>query len=160
MLPRTLLIAGVTAFMLAATGLAPAKAAKLSGDGLVRLESKNSVDETVARAKSKVALLGVMLFNDIDQAALAKGAGTTLNPSHLILFGNPPLGIQFLTAEPFSGIDWPVRMLVLQDSAGKVWIAYTDFAWIAKRHGIKNRDAQLKMASAVAGMIAAYAAGP
>jgi hypothetical protein len=30
-----------------------------------------------------------------------------------------------------------------------VWTAYTDFAWIARRHGIKDREAQFKMAATV-----------
>ncbi len=30
-----------------------------------------------------------------------------------------------------------------------MWVAYTDFAWIAKRHGITNRDKEFKMASEV-----------
>jgi hypothetical protein len=38
---------------------------------------------------------------------------------------------------------------VTQDSAGAVWTIYTDFAWIAARHGIVNRGDQFKMASTV-----------
>jgi hypothetical protein len=40
-----------------------------------------------------------------------------------------------------------VRLLVIQDGAGAVWTVYTDFAWIAARHGIVNRAEQFKMAS-------------
>jgi hypothetical protein len=32
---------------------------------------------------------------------------------------------------------------------GQVWAAYTDFAWIAHRHGIKDRDAQFATATGV-----------
>jgi len=38
---------------------------------------------------------------------------------------------------------------VTQDSSGAVWTVYTDFAWIAARHGIVNRADQFKMASVV-----------
>ena len=55
------------------------------------------------------------------------------------MFGNPPLGTQFMTSNPNAGLDWPVRLLVIQDNAGAVWTVYTDFAWIAARHGIVNR---------------------
>ena len=67
----------------------------------------------------------------------------------LLVFGNPPLGTQFLTSNPLSGLDWPVRLLVFQDAQGQVWTAYTDFTWIAHRHGIVDRDEQFKMASMV-----------
>jgi len=48
-----------------------------------------------------------------------------------------------------AGLDWPVRLLVTQVNTGAVWTVYTDFAWIAARHGIVNRTDQLKMASMV-----------
>ena len=88
-------------------------------------------------------------FSEIDQSKLAADAGIKLNPSTLLVFGNPPLGTQFMTANPNAGLDWPVRLLVIQDSAGAVWTVYTDFAWIAARHGIVNRGDQFKMASMV-----------
>jgi uncharacterized protein (DUF302 family) len=74
-----------------------------------------------------------------------------------LIFGNPPLGIQFLTASPYAGLDWPVRMVVFQDAAGQVWIAYSDFDYIARRHHIADRAAQFKIASEVAASIAASA---
>ena len=94
-----------------------------------------------------------MFFSEIDQSKLAAGAGIMLQPSVLLTFGNPPLGTQFLTANPNAGLDWPVRLLVFENQKGEVWTAYTDFAWIARRHGIKDRDAQFKMASGVAASI-------
>ena len=58
-----------------------------------------------------------------------------------------------MTANPQAGLDWPVRLLVYRDASGAVWTAYTDFAWIAKRHGVQSRDAQFHMASEVAASI-------
>lgn len=117
--------------------------------GLVKVRSAYSMDETIARIRKDIADKGIMFFSAVDQAQLAAGAGIKLNPSTLLTFGNPPLGAQFLTSNPFSGLDWPVRVLVLQDDSGAVWAAYTDFAWIAKRHGITNREPQFAMASGV-----------
>ena len=118
-------------------------------DGIVRVKSAYSVDETVQRLKSDIAAKGIKFFDAIDQSKLGEAAGIKLAPSTLLVFGNPPLGIQFLTANPNAGLDWPVRLLVTQDAEGQVWTAYTDFAWIARRHGITSRDAQFKMASEV-----------
>lgn len=128
--------------------------------GIIRVKSAYSESETIARIEKSVADKGIRFFNDIDQSALAAGAGITLRPSHLLMFGNPPLGIKFLTSNPYAGLDWPVRMLVTEDSAGQVWIAYTDFAWIARRHAITDRDADFKMASQVAASVAASAENP
>ncbi|HTL64220.1 MAG TPA: DUF302 domain-containing protein [Pseudolabrys sp.] len=120
-----------------------------SNDGIVRVKSSYGFQETIARLKKDIAAKGIRFFNEIDQTELAAGAGIKLNPSTLLVFGNPPLGTQFMTANPNAGLDWPVRLLVIQDSAGAVWTVYTDFAWIAARHGIVNRTEQFKMASMV-----------
>jgi uncharacterized protein (DUF302 family) len=118
-------------------------------DGLIKVKSAYGIDETVARLKSDIAAKGIMFFSAIDQSQLAAGAGIPLRPSTLLIFGNPPLGTQFMTSNPYSGLDWPVRLLVIQDEKGDVWAAYTDFAWIARRHGIHDREQQFGMASAV-----------
>ena len=120
-----------------------------SNDGVVRVKSSYNFQETIARLKKDIAAKGIRFFSEIDQTELAAEAGIKLNPSTLLVFGNPPLGTQFITANPNAGLDWPVRLLVTQDSAGAVWTVYTDFAWIAARHGIVNRTEQFKMASMV-----------
>lgn len=120
-----------------------------SNDGIVRVKSSYNFQETVARLKKDIAAKGIRFFSEIDQTDLAAEAGIQLNPSTLLVFGNPPLGTQFITANPNAGLDWPVRLLVIQDSTGAVWTVYTDFAWIAARHGIVNRTEQFKMASMV-----------
>jgi uncharacterized protein (DUF302 family) len=120
-----------------------------SDDGIVRVKSAYDFQETIARLKADIAGKGIKFFSEIDQSKLAADAGIKLNPSTLLVFGNPPLGTQFMTSNPNSGLDWPVRLLVIQDTGGAVWAVYTDFVWIAARHGITDRDDQFKMAAMV-----------
>ena len=120
-----------------------------SGNGVVVLESAYSLEETISRVKADIADKGIMFFMDIDQSKLAAGADIELNPSRLLIFGNPPLGIQFLTSNPVSGLDWPVRLLVYENADGAVEMAYNDFTWVAHRHGITDRDPQFQMATMV-----------
>ena len=133
------------ALMLLPSG--PARAA--DDDGIVRIKSAYSMPETIKRIKKDVADKGIMFFSEIDQSKLAADAGVSLRPSTLIVFGNPPLGTLFLTSNPSAGLDWPVRVLVYQDEKGDVWVNYTDFMWIAHRHGIIDRDDAFKKASEV-----------
>ena len=127
--------------------------AQAANDGVVKLKSAYSMPETIERMKKDIADKGIKFFDEIDQAKLAADAGITLLPSTLLIFGNPPLGTLFIPADPDAGLDWPVRVLVYQDAKGDVWVAYTDFAWIRKRHGIGSRDKEFKMASEVIGSI-------
>jgi uncharacterized protein (DUF302 family) len=144
---KFLRLSGVTAAALAVAAQAEAKAK--TGDGVVRVKSAYDFQETIERLKKDIAAKGIRFFSEIDQSKLAGEAGIKLNPSTLLVFGNPPLGTQFMTSNPNAGLDWPVRLLVIQDNAGAVWTVYTDFAWIAARHGIVNRADQFKMATMV-----------
>lgn len=130
-----------------------------AGDGVVRVKSVYDFNKTIELLKKDVADKGIMFFDAIDQSKLAANAGIQLRPSTLLVFGNPPLGIQFLTANPNAGLDWPVRLLVTQDESGQVWAVYTDFSWIARRHNITDRDAAFKMASEVIASITSKVTG-
>jgi uncharacterized protein (DUF302 family) len=128
----------------------PATAEQVTADnGVVRAKSSYGFDETVARLKADIAAKGITFFMAVDQAKLASDSKIMLRPSTLLIFGNPALGTQFLTSNPAAGLDWPVRLLVHQDAKGDVWTVYSDFGWIARRHGIKDRDAAFAMASKV-----------
>ncbi|MCD6040493.1 MAG: chromosome condensation protein CrcB [Burkholderiales bacterium] len=139
-------VVAASAFLLPSPALA-------GDDGVIRVKSAYPVEETVARIKKDIAAKGILFFDDIDQSALAAKAGIQLRPSRLLVFGNPPLGTLFITAKAEAGLDWPVRLLVSQDEKGDVWAIYTDFKWIAARHGIRDRDAEFATATGVVASI-------
>jgi uncharacterized protein (DUF302 family) len=120
-----------------------------TGEGVLQVRSVYDATETVRRLKSDIASKGITVFAAIDQSDLASKVGIRLHSSTLLVFGNPALGVQFITSNPLAGLDWPVRLLVYQDEAGVVWTAYTDFDWIARRHQIANRGAAFAKASEV-----------
>jgi uncharacterized protein (DUF302 family) len=143
---------------LAVLSISPAQAD--SANGVVCVKSAYGLAETIRRLKADIADKKIRFFAEIDQATLAKEAGIALRPSTLLIFGNPPLGTQFLTSNPDAGLDWPVRVLVQQDQSGAVWAVYTDFDWIARRYAIADREAQFKMASTVIASITSSVAAP
>ena len=139
------------AFVLTVTSAAVGKAE----DGIIKVRSAYAVAETIERLKRDIAAKGIMFFSEIDQSRLAASAGVTLRPSTLLVFGNPPLGTLFLASNPNSGLDWPVRLLVIEDEKGDVYAVYTDFDWIAQRHGITDRREQFDTANKVVASITA-----
>jgi hypothetical protein len=96
--------------MLAGMALTSPSARADEVNGVVRVKSIYSVAETIARIKTDVEAKKIKFFDEINQSKLAADAGIELKPSTLLLFGNPPLGIQFLTSNPEAGLDWPVRV--------------------------------------------------
>ena len=136
----------------AATPIAVAPA-----QGVIRQRSDFTFDQTLLRLKADIAAKGIRFFDEIDHQKLGADAKLTIGRSTLLLFGNPPLGVQFLEANPLAGLDWPVRMLVTEDQDGTIWISWTDFRFIANRYQLKDRDGQIAMASEVAASIASAA---
>jgi uncharacterized protein (DUF302 family) len=149
MLPNLTRIVALALLALTVTAAAP------SDDGVVKVRSAYSMTDTINRIRQDVASKGITFFSAIDQSKLAADAGIDLRPSTLLIFGNPALGAQFVTSNPVAGLDWPVRLLVFQDVDGAVWTAYTDFAWIARRHHIENRQAAFTKATEVIASITA-----
>lgn len=142
-------ILAMTALLLVVSAPQVPAHADASSEGVVTVKSDYSVAQTVARIKKDVAKKGIMFFGVIDQAKLGNAAGNHVLPSRLVMFGNPALGTTFITANQKAGLDWPVRVLVYQAKDGSVYASYTDFGWIAKRHGITNRGKEFKMATEV-----------
>ena len=148
----TLISAGLVIGVLApppVTGFADGAKPVAAANGIVKVKSAYGMDETIARLKADIARKGITFFAEIDQDKLAPAANIKIGPSVLLIFGNPALGTQFMTRNQEAGIDWPVRTLVYRDAAGAVWAEYTDFVWIARRHGITSDDAPFKVANEV-----------
>ena len=110
----------VTLIMLVLVACIASAARADSDDGIVRLKSAVPMAEAITRIKADIASKGIKFFSEIDQSKLAAGAGIRLHPSTLLVFGNPPLGTQFITSNPNAGLDWPVRLLLTQDDNGDV----------------------------------------
>ena len=100
-----LLVAGpmtVVTPVLSAPARAATPVATAPAEGVIRQRSDFAFDETVTRIKADIAAKGIKFFDEIDQTALGAGADLRINRSKLLLFGNPPLGVQFLQANPGS----------------------------------------------------------
>jgi uncharacterized protein (DUF302 family) len=154
-------VVGIT-LCLSSPGIAHAEDNRQStaDSGIIKVRSAYSRAETIARLKQDVAAKGIRFFSEIDQSQLAADAGINVRPSTLLVFGNPPLGTLFIAANPLAGLDWPVRLLVFEDEKGDVWTAYTDFAYIARRHQIQGMDADAfgKAAGVIASITSSIAA--
>jgi uncharacterized protein (DUF302 family) len=75
----------------------------------------------------------------IDHAAAAAKAGLALRPTEVLIFGNAKAGTPLMQAVQTLGIDLPLRALVWEDEAGRVWLTYNDPASLARCHGVVAR---------------------
>jgi len=108
------------------------------GEGLARVESKHSVDETVARLQELLRSKNVKVFTVIDHSGEAAEVGMEMHPTKVVIFGSPKGGTPLMLAAPTAAIDLPLKALVAEDDAGKVWITWNEAAYLRARHGFRQ----------------------
>jgi uncharacterized protein (DUF302 family) len=105
-------------------------------EGIVKFPSHHSVDETVDKLKTILQSKGVTLFALVDHSGEAEKVGLKMPPTKLLIFGNPRGGTPLMLAAPSVAIDLPLKILVAEDSQGKVWISYNSPEYLKERHGL------------------------
>lgn len=118
----------------------------MAADGLITVRSSFGPKETMERLEAEVKAKSMTVFVRVDHAAGATGAGMTLRPTDLLIFGNAKGGTPLMQVIQTIGIDLPLRALVWQDAAGTTWLSYNDPNWLAKRHGL-GREVQTTLSA-------------
>jgi uncharacterized protein (DUF302 family)/uncharacterized membrane protein YidH (DUF202 family) len=108
--------------------------ATIPENGILRTASNHSVDETVMRLQSILQTKGVKLFNIVDHSGEAASAGLKMPNTKLLIFGNPKAGTPLMLASPSAALDLPLKILIAEDAAGKVWLSYNAPAYLQARH--------------------------
>jgi uncharacterized protein (DUF302 family) len=113
-------------------------------NGLVIIKSANDVTTTVDKLVKVLKGKGMTVFNVIDHAKGAAGVDIELQPTTLVIFGNPKVGTLLMKCSRTAAIDLPQKMLIWNDESGQTWLAYNDPVYMAKRHDVKGCDAAIK----------------
>ena len=124
-----------------------------AADGLIAVESLRGAKDTMDRLESVAKDRGLTVFARIDHAAGAARVGRKLRATEVLIFGNPQGGTPFMECAQSVGIDLPLKALVWQDEAGKVWVGYNDPAHLAARHGVASCPAAAGLAKALAALV-------
>jgi len=131
----------------------------MADNGLITIQSRFGVAETMERLIETVQRAGLLVFARIDHAAGARDVGASLRPTELLIFGNPKGGTPLMQERQLSGIDLPFKALAWEDEQGTVWLSYNDPHWIAQRHalGDSSRDAVTAMSAGMEKVLQAAA---
>lgn len=106
----------------------------MADNGLVTQSSRYDAQTTLARLRAALARRSITVFAEFDHAANAAGAGLSLGPTTVVVFGNPAGGTLLMQQSQSVGIDLPLKILIWQDAAGATYITYNDPHWLAARH--------------------------
>jgi uncharacterized protein (DUF302 family) len=108
----------------------------VSHNGIITKPSSHSVDEIVEKLKGILQAKGITLFALVDHSGEAAKAGLAMPPTKLLIFGNPKGGTPLMLASPTSAIDLPLKILVAEDTSGKVQVSYNSSAYLQQRHNL------------------------
>lgn len=123
-------------------------------NGIIDVPSNHPVDETVERVKGVLKIKGITLFAQIDHSGEGEKVGMKMRPTKLLIFGSPKAGTPLMLAAPSVAIDLPLKILVWEDAAGKVWLSYNSHEYLQQRHDFPQ---DLAENIAVVGALAAKA---
>ena len=104
------------------------------GNGILSKASHHSVTETLAKLQGILQSKGVAVFAVVDHSGEAEKAGLKMPPTKLVIFGNPKAGTPLMQAAPSTAIDLPLKILIAEDAAGKVWVSYNSPGYLQERH--------------------------
>ena len=105
---------------------------------LVTKQSSHHFEITLDHLETAVKDNDLKVFTRLDHAAAAKAVGLEMRPATVLVVGSPQGGTPLFLQHSMLAIDLPLKMLVWQDQAGKVYVSYNDATYISAvfaRHG-------------------------
>lgn len=112
---KTLIAAGILALY---------GGAVLAETDITKVAASRDVGATMDALAQAVTQAGATIFARVDHAGGAASVDMALAPSELLIFGNPKLGTPAMQDDPLAGLFLPLKVLVYEDAAGQVWLAY------------------------------------
>lgn len=112
-------------------------------DSFLNLQSPFSAGDTLNRLLQTLEAAGMTIFERIDHQANAQSVGVEMPPATLVVFGNPQVGTPLMQQYPSLAIDLPLKALIWQDTAGRVWLSANSPEYLQWRHGMTQTPFQV-----------------
>ena len=116
--------------------------------GIITKVSKVSFEQTYQQLRAVIDNNpNLKIIGELDHQNNAASVDLKLNPTRIILFGNPKLGTPLMQNAQTIGLDLPQKILVYQEEDGTVKVAYNDPLYLKTRHGVTVQEAILEKIS-------------
>ncbi len=116
--------------------------------GIITKVSKVSFEQTYQQLRTVIENNpNLKIIAELDHQKNAGSVDLKLNPTRIILFGNPRLGTPLMQNAQTIGLDLPQKILVYQEEDGTVKVAYNDPLYLKNRHTVTGQEAILEKIS-------------
>jgi len=106
-----------------------------SGKGITTLAASRGVDATLDRLESAAKSHGMTVFARINFSKDAAAVGLKLQPTQLLILGNPAGGTPLMAAAPKLALDLPLKVLAWADDSNRCWVSFNTPEYLQQRHG-------------------------
>lgn len=111
----------------------------MNNSGLITKTSGLDLETTYNKLKTGIdSNPNLRIILELDHAKNAASVGLDLNPTRIIMFGNPNLGTLLMQHNQAVSIDLPQKIIVFQDVNAQVKVAYNDPMYLRDRHNIEH----------------------
>lgn len=115
---------------------------------LITKDSPYDVNTTYDKLKNIISNNpNLKILLELDHSKNAASADLELNPTKIIMFGNPKLGTPLMQASQTVSIDLPQKIIVYSTDDSKTKISYNDPLYLKERHNIQGKDDVLQKIS-------------
>lgn len=129
-------------------------------EGIITKTVNGSCDEAYNRLRAAIANNPALkIIAELDHQANAASVELELNPTRIIIFGNPNLGTPLMQNAQTTALDLPQKMLVWTDGEGVAHVSYNDPAFLVKRHGITENEEVLETVAGALNKLSDVAVG-
>ncbi len=113
----------------------------MNESGIISKISHQDFDTTYQKLKDVIEHNpNLKIIAELNHQGNASSVGLELNPTRIIMFGNPNLGTPLMQNAQTIGLDLPQKVLVYQNAEGVVKVAYNDPLYLKDRHGVTNKE--------------------
>jgi uncharacterized protein (DUF302 family) len=103
--------------------------------GITTLSSPFAVDETINRLERLATARGMTIFARVNFSRDADKVGLEMQPSQLLILGNPKGGTPLMVAAPITALDLPLKVLAWGDATGQCRVSFNSAEYLQRRHG-------------------------
>lgn len=107
----------------------------------ISIKSPVDFEQTLSGIEATIKEMGLTLFSKIDHAKAAQQAGLEMQPTTLLLYGNPKAGTPLMQENILVGLELPLKTLVWVDTEGQTWMSYKDMDAIATMYELNTNPA-------------------
>ena len=106
----------------------------------IKKKSVFSVQETMDKLETTLKDRSIAVFAKIDHLKNALDVGMRMNEAQVIYFGNPAIGTVLMQENVFLALELPLRIAVVEDDVGDVWVIYNRMSILKARYALQDSD--------------------